>query len=171
MLGRPINPVIHQTFLYCFFRYLNCAWCWGHKEKQYSVPFLEELSYQETHGIQYNSHSTRRLTKGYSSREEELRNSVSERKAREAIQRWRSGWGFNTYEFSRLGQGESVPGEGNTMGKIWETGDSRLRWGEALCTWTFLGKRDEQGGARSVKVPHAVSGSLVQPHLPQSSHL
>lgn len=31
----------------------------------------------ETHGIQYNSHSTRRLTKGYSSREEELRNSVS----------------------------------------------------------------------------------------------
>ena len=87
MLGRSINPVIHQTFLYFLFRCLNCARRWGHKEKQYSVSFLEELSYQETHRIQYNNHRTRRSTKGYSSQEEELRNSVSERKPREAIQR------------------------------------------------------------------------------------
>ena len=47
------------------------------------------------------------------------------------------------------------------MGKLLETADSRLRWGGIMCTRTFLGKRHEQGGARSVKAPHAVSGSLV----------
>ena len=63
--------------------------------------------------------------------------------------------------FPDKGQGGRVPGGGNTMGKFLETGDSRLRWGGVMCTRTFLGKRDEQGGARSVKAPHAVSGSLV----------
>ena len=78
MLGRSINSVIHQTFLYCLFNCLNCAPCWGYKEKWYSVPFLEELSHQETHGIQCNKHSVRRSTKGYSSQEEGVRTCLGE---------------------------------------------------------------------------------------------
>ena len=78
MLGSSINSVIHQTFLYCLFSCLNCARCWVHREKWCSVPFLEELSYQETHGIQCNNHSVRRSTKGYSSQEEGVRTCFGE---------------------------------------------------------------------------------------------